>query len=332
MTVKFLILRFSSIGDIVLTTPVIRCLKEQVEGAEIHYAVKKQYHPLLEANPYIDRIHMLEGSLNSLILKLKEERYDYIIDLHKNLRTWIIKSRLRLLSFDFNKLNKEKWLMVNFRINRLPDIHLVDRYMDCVSEFDVHNDHKGLDYFIPGHEHVDIQTLPEAFHKGYIACVIGARHTTKKLPVEMISAFCNEINLPVILIGGPEDAENGEYISQRSFAYNACGKFSVNQSASIIKQARVIVTHDTGFMHIAAAFHKKIISVWGNTIPEFGMAPYMPHKDSKIFEVKGLKCRPCSKIGYDSCPKKHFKCMREINIRELATSVRTLFGFNDNPY
>lgn len=325
MTVKFLILRFSSIGDIVLTTPVIRCLKEQVKGAEIHYAVKKQYHSILECNPYIDKVHILESNLNTLIRTLKKERFDYIIDLHKNIRTWIIKSRLRLLSFDFDKLNIEKWLMVNFKINHLPALHLVDRYMESVYAFDVHNDNKGLDYTIPEHERIAIQQLPEFFHKGYIAFVIGARHNTKKMPPEMIAKSCVDINLPVILIGGPEDKETGEYVSQRTAAYNACGKFSINQSASLVQQANIVITHDTGLMHIAAAFHKRIISIWGNTVPEFGMKPYFAHKDSLVFEVKNLKCRPCSKIGYDSCPKNHFKCMRDINIKNLAASARLLF-------
>lgn len=328
MTVKFLILRFNSTGDIILTTPVVRCLKEQVDGAEIHYAVKKEYLPLLEANPYIDKIHTVEGSLNALISKLKEERFDYIVDLQKNMHTWIIKSRLGLLSFDYDKLSREKWLMVNFRTDRLPGIHLADRYLNSVNIFDVRNDHKGLDYFIPVHEHVAKQSLPGTFQKGYIAFIIGARYNTRKMPLEMITAFCNDLNLPVVLLGGPEENENGHYISQRTSAYNACGKFSINQSASIIQQAEVIVTHDTGPMHIAAAFHKKTLSVWGNTIPAFGTAPYMPHEHSRIFEVQGLRCRPCSASGYKSCPKKHFRCIRDINIQDLAASARILSGLH----
>ena len=114
---KILILRFSSIGDIVLTTPVIRTVKTQLEKAEVHYATKEQYRSLFEANPYIDKMHYLGEKLSDLILELKEEHFDYVIDLHHNLRTWQVKRQLGVPSFSYNKLNVEEWLMVNLKIN-----------------------------------------------------------------------------------------------------------------------------------------------------------------------------------------------------------------------
>jgi ADP-heptose:LPS heptosyltransferase len=318
--VKFLIIRFSSIGDIVLTTPVIRCLKEQVEGAEIHYLTKKQFAPVLQANPFIDKLHVLGDTLGEVTDKLKEESFDYIIDLHNNLRSRIVKSRLKRVAFSFDKLNREKWLLVNLRINRLPDIHIVDRYLETVRLFDVKNDGKGLDYFIPSKEEVALSSLPAEFSAGYIGIVLGAQHATKKLPVERLIALCSLIKKPVVLLGGPGDKEIAEIIVNESTGsiHNACGRYSINQSASLVKQANAIITHDTGLMHIAAAFKKTIFSVWGNTVPEFGMYPYKAGPNSKIFEVTGLSCRPCSKIGFDKCPKKHFKCMKEIALTEIA--------------
>ncbi len=318
--VKFLIIRFSSIGDIVLTSPVIRCLKNQVENAELHYLTKKQFTPLLINNPYIDKIHTFDNNLNEIIHDLKKEKIDYIIDLHNNLRSKIIRLKLRLLTFSFNKLNIEKWLIVHFKINRLPDIHIVDRYMETLKLFDVKNDQKGLEYFIPKEEEVDISQLSNKLNHGYVAFVIGAKHNTKKLTNQKIISICYKINLPIILIGGKEDYENGEFITQQtnSLLINACGKFSLNQSASLIRQSGLVITHDTGFMHIAAAFKKKIISVWGNTIPQLGMYPYLPHPASKIFEVNNLRCRPCSKLGYQHCPKKHFKCIEEQDIEGIS--------------
>ena len=322
--VKFLIIRFSSIGDIVLTTPVIRCLKEQVEDAEIHYLTKKQFTPVLQANPYIDKLHILGDTLGEVTDKLKEESFDYIIDLHNNLRSRIVKSRLKRIAFSFDKLNREKWLLVNLHINRLPDIHIVDRYLETVRLFDVKNDGKGLDYFIPPEEEVALSSLPADFRDGYTGIVLGAQHATKKLPVERLIALCSMVEQPVVLLGGPGDKNTAEEIVKNSSGsiYNACGKFSINQSASLVKQANAIITHDTGLMHIAAAFKKTILSVWGNTIPEFGMYPYKPGADSKIFEVTGLSCRPCSKIGFDKCPKKHFKCMNNIELSEIVKSLK----------
>ncbi len=317
--VKFLIIRFSSIGDIVLTTPVVRNLKQQCEGAEIHYLTKLQYADLLRSNPYIDKIHTLDKSLSEVVAKLKDEHFHYVIDLHNNLRTLRVKNRLRTVSFSFNKLNKEKWMIVNLKINKLPDIHIVDRYMKTISYFIDENDMKGLDYFIPDADIVDINELPVSHRAGYIAFAIGAQHFTKRLLINKITAICKLANMPVILMGDKNDAIVGDEIAKQLGAkiYNACGKYNLNQSASIVEQSKLVISHDTGLMHIAAAFKKKIISIWGNTIPQFGMYPYLSDKKSAIVEVKNLKCRPCSKIGFNKCPKKHFKCMNNIDENEI---------------
>lgn len=324
--VKFLVVRFSSIGDIVLTTPVVRCLKTQVDGAVVHYLVKKQYETLVRDNPYIDKVYSLDSSFYSLVNRLKKEHYHYIIDLHKNLRTLRLKTQLRVLTFTFNKLNFKKWLLVNFKINRLPDLHIVDRYFKSVEIFDVRNDSKGLDYFIGKDDMAEIKKPDMGRAKAYIAFAIGSRHFTKQLPVDKIISLCNKVKCSVVLLGGKEDFENGETIKNSigSKILNYCGMLSLNQSASVVKQAILVISHDTGLMHIAAAFRKKIISIWGNTVPEFGMYPYKPDKDSRIIQINGLSCRPCSKLGYRKCPKGHFRCMRDIDENKVADMVNIL--------
>ncbi|MFW6328068.1 MAG: glycosyltransferase family 9 protein, partial [Bacteroidota bacterium] len=215
MPVRFLIIRFSSIGDIVLTTPVIRCLKQQVEGAEVHYLTKKQFVSLLDKNPYIDKLHLLEDNLNELLLNLENENFDYIIDLHNNLRSSIVKRKLRIISFSFNKLNLKKWLLVNFKINRMPHLHIVDRYMETLKVFDVKNDNLGLDYFIPEDDIVDVSEISPALKKGYVVIVLGANHKTKQIPNEKIIEVANGLSYPVILIGGPDDTARGNEIASR---------------------------------------------------------------------------------------------------------------------
>ena len=316
---KFLIIRFSSIGDIVLSTPIVRCLKKQVANAEVHFLTKKSFKEIIEHNPYIDKKIYFDDDLDVTVKQLKAENYDYIIDLHHNLRTFLIKLRLMKKSFSFNKLNFKKWLLVNFKINSLPKKHIVDRYFETVKSFGVENDGHGLDYFISENDEKIMQQLPSSHQQGYIGFVIGAKHNTKKLPIEKIISICEKVNYPVILIGGKEDFKSGEEITS-NLIYNACGKYSINQSASIVKHAHTIITHDTGFMHIAAAFKKRIISIWGNTIPEFGMFPYQT-EESLIAEVKNLYCRPCSKIGFDKCPKGHFRCMKEIDEDQIAKAI-----------
>lgn len=321
--VKILVIRFSSIGDIVLTSPIVRCLKKQMDGeVEIHYLTKKQYKSIVENNPNITKVYTIEKSTNEIIVELKKEKFDYIIDLHKNLRSKRVIKVLKCLSFSFNKLNYEKWLLTNFKINKLPKIHIVDRYFEAVKPLGVKNDELGLDYFIPEKDIVNINELPAIHQKGYIGFAIGAQHATKRLPQHKIVEICKKLNQSIVLLGGKEDAKTAEEIVKEVGinVFNACGKYNLNQSASLVQQAKSIITHDTGLMHIAAALAIKTVSVWGNTVPDFGMYPYFPNKPKlfKIVENNNLSCRPCSKIGYDKCPKKHFKCMEDINVDEVT--------------
>ena len=325
--VKFLIIRFSSIGDIVLTSPVVRCLKKQVEGARIHCLVKQKFSTLVSANPYIDKVHLFENNINRTIEELKTENFDYIIDLHNNIRSSLVKLRIRAIPFSFHKQNFNKWLLVHWKINRMPGTGIVDRYLDTVKTFDVANDGEGLDFFIPDKDFVSTASLPVKFREGFITFAIGANHATKQMPVEKIIDLIMNIKLPVILLGDGNDKERGDQIIMAigNNVLNACGLYNITQSASIVKQSKVVISHDTGLMHIAAAFSKKIISVWGNTVPEFGMYPYQPDPDSMIIQIENLKCRPCSKLGFKKCPKKHFRCMNDINTEQVAQLTRELF-------
>ncbi len=319
---KFLIIRFSSIGDIVLTTPVIRCLKQQVPDAEVHYLTKKTFSGIADHNPHIDKLHLLDHSLDEIIEVLKAEQFDYVIDLHRNLRTLKVKKALGVKSFSFNKLNVRKWLLTNFKIDQMPKVHIVDRYMETVKSFGAKNDEKGLEYFIPKEDKIKLHDLPMPHQLAYIGIVIGAALNTKKLPLHKLQELCSSIDHPIVLLGGPEDKANGELIAAVDpiKIYNSCGKFRLNESADLIKKAKVIISHDTGLMHIATAFKKPVISIWGNTVPQFGMAPYYGkfHVTNYKSQVNGLSCRPCSKIGYSKCPKGHFKCMEQQDVKAVA--------------
>lgn len=327
MKVKILIIRLSSIGDVVLTSPVVRCLKNQVKDVEIHFVTKRKFASILTSNPYVENVHILEDNISNLVKELKQEKFNYIIDLHQNFRSNRIKRSLNAISYSVNKLNWQKFLLIRFKINRLPNKHIVDRYMETVEPLGVKNDGRGLDFFIPDNEVFHTKDLPAPFQKGFVAFVIAGTYNTKKLPLEKVSEICQKIDFPVILLGGKKEFDEGEKVLSQSKGnvLNYAGKINLNQSASLVKQARVVLTNDTGMMHIASAFHKKILSFWGNTVPDFGMIPYMPDKTSKILEISNLKCRPCSKLGYQKCPKKHFKCMKDINTEEAIKWINANF-------
>jgi ADP-heptose:LPS heptosyltransferase len=316
MPKKVLVIRFSSIGDIVLTSPVIRCLHEQL-NAEVHVLTKNAFADIYRNNPHVAKVHAIQSKVTEVEAMLKGEQYDFIADLHHNLRSFQVKRMLaEVPCASFPKLNVQKFLYVKLGINRMPDQHIVDRYFGAVKPLGVKNDGKGLEYFIAGKNVVDLSVLPATHQHGYIAMTAGAKFATKEMPHNLIAGVIRHLNKPVVLLGGKDEIPKGERIAAECgpLVFNACGKFNLDQSASLVKQAEMVIAHDTGLMHIAAAFKKRIYSVWGNTVPDFGMYPYLPGEGSRIIEVKGLRCRPCSKLGYAECPLGHFKCMNDIPV------------------
>lgn len=302
-------------GDIVLTSPVLRCLKAQLPGVELHVLTKAGFGELYTLNPNVDKVFTIQKDLGEVLPALKAERYDRIIDLHRSLRSFVLWLKLRRRRSVFPKLNVRKWILVRLHLNLMPELHIVDRYFRAVQALGVRNDGEGLDFFISPEDEMDIHDLPSAYHEGFIALVTGGRHATKIMPVHKAVEVIKAIPRPVILLGGPEDRERGEEVLRAAGreVYNGCGRFNLGQSASLLRQAESVITNDTGLMHIAAAFRKRIVSLWGSTVPSFGMYPYLPEGDgfSYMAEVKGLYCRPCSKIGYKRCPRGHFKCMED---------------------
>lgn len=313
-----MIIRFSSIGDIVLTTPVIRCIKKQMPHSIIHYLTKPAFQDILASNPYIDKIVLLDKHPVTKGIELQKEHYDLVIDLHHNLRTLLLKAALGVRSYSFPKLNIEKFLMVHFKINRLPKKHIVDRYFEPTQILGIKNDGEGLDYFIPEADQINVLESIQLLQTEYVCWAIGAQHFTKRLPVHKIIEACRSTKLTIIILGGTNDVERGNEIKQAlgDSCINACGKLNLNQSAWVIKNSLRLYTNDTGLMHIAAALKKPVTSFWGNTIPAFGMYPYYGKYtiENNIIENNNLSCRPCSKIGFNRCPKGHFKCMEMLNV------------------
>ncbi|MGC8751595.1 glycosyltransferase family 9 protein [Hydrotalea sp.] len=328
---KILVIRFSSIGDIVLTTPVFRCLKQQLSDVEIHFVSKIQFKAVTEANPYIDYFHYYEGNLSLLIKRLKPENFDYIIDLHKNFRSYKIRQALRTKVLSFKKLSWQKWLLTRFHINFMPGRHISLRCLDALAPLGVYDDGKGLDYFIPPHAVIKAGDLPVSHSAGYIAIVIGASYYTKKLPVEKLQQLCSLLNYPIVLVGGKEDAAIGALVADidEIKVYNACGKFSLHESADIVRQAHLVISHDTGLLYIACAFQKKVLAVWGGTSPALDVAPFygtaFNHEQlenlAHNYVVPNLSCQPCSNFGTRTCPKKHFHCMEWQDVTKIAADA-----------
>jgi ADP-heptose:LPS heptosyltransferase len=332
---RLLIIRLSSIGDIVFTTAAIRCAKEQIPGVEIHFLTKKSLKAVTEANPYIDHFHYHDKNLAETIASLKAANLDMIIDLHSNFRTFRIKKALGLPAHTYKKLSLQKWVLTRFGINLLPDTHIVQRSLDPLKLLGVQNDGKGMDYFVPASISLKSNDIPTSHQAGYIAIVIGASYATKKMPVEQLKQLCALISVPIILIGGKEDTKEGEAVAAEDAIkiYNATGKFNLHESALLVKGAKMVISNDTGFLHIACAFHKKTIAIWGATSPALQVEPYYAVSDLQNGQemyfnaiVPNLPCQPCSKYGTKTCPQGHFACMKKQDLSFIAEKAMSYYN------
>ena len=328
---KILIIRFSSLGDIVLTTPVVRCLHLQL-GAEIHYVSKRVFSDCLSSNPHIEKFFYLDDSINLLIEELKKEHYDLVVDLHKNIRSKKIVKALSRKTYQYDKQSFERWMLVNFKKDFIKGKHVVDRYFTAVEKLDVKNDQQGLDFYID-------QTAESLFDRitkknkeidiaNYIIVVAGTAHYTKTIPQEKIMELIEHLKYPVLLVGGSQELKLWKGIKKAGKKYfvNLVGQTSIAESAHLIKNAIAVITPDTGMMHIAAALEKKTLVVLGSTTEELGFMPYIPQKPGRysIVQDLSLKCRPCTKMGRSSCPKKHFNCMNSLKTEAIIEKLEYL--------
>lgn len=310
---KFLVVRFSSIGDIVLTSSIVKALK-QIPDSEVHFITKTKFKDTLINNPNVDRLFTFDKEITEVLGDLRKQKYDLIIDLHNNLRSLRLRLALGVRRVKINKLNFKKWLFVNFKINLLPKKHIVERYFDTLAELKIGGEIPKAEYFISQQDEQKALDFRESLGEDYLAFVVGGAHFTKQIPMELFDKIIPHLKQPIVMMGGRFDKKKAEKIIEghHNRMFNLCGELSLNESAAILKYASKVLTSDTGMMHIAACFEKQILSVWGNTVPEFGMTPYYldeHHAKSFIFQVEDLACRPCSKIGFAECPKNQFDCM-----------------------
>ena len=320
MKAKILIIRFSAIGDIVLTSPVLRILQNGLEGgAELHMVVRKRYLPVIEHHPRISKIFSFENTVQEVMEPLSLEGYDYIVDLQNNLRSNLIKKRLGVLAFTVEKKNLAKfvWIKLGFKWE-IP--HIVQRYIDTLKTLGLSDDGKGLEFEIPKDVKVD---LPFG---DYTAVVIGANHFGKRPDASNWLSILHRIPGNIVLVGGREEEMMSTALIVDSRVYSVVNKLNLMESAWVVKHARMVVAGDTGLMHIAAAFSKNIISIWGCTRPGLGMSPWRPGEKSVMLEPQGRGDRPCSKLG-DSCNHGQLsRCIHEIDLNMLEQAAKRILS------
>lgn len=319
---RFLVIRFSSIGDIVLTTPVIRALREQIHPSpEIHFLTKKSYAAVVANNPYIDAVHTIDKTTAELTEVLRELEFHYIIDLHSNIRSRMVKKRLNALAFTLDKQNFSKWMLVNFGAHRGKIRHIVDRNLETVALFSVEDDGKGLDFFISPSADEEVRSVAPHLPEQYTAIALGATHAGKRMSTGFIQRVVETSQHHFILLGGKEDVDAGAALEHLPNVTNLAGKLSLHGSAEVIRRSQQVISGDTGLMHIASALKKRVLSVWGCTSPELGMSPWQPADGSVVIQPLNRNKRPCSKLG-DRC--KYGNANRCIDAVDPADVVRAL--------
>jgi len=299
-----------------MTSPIIRCVKQQLE-TEVHFLTKAKYRSLLEHNIHLDKLHYFEHDWEEIRNELKYEDFSLVIDLHKTVRSIRMRTVFSCPVISFNKATIEKWMFLNLRINKLPENHLIDQFFKGLKDLKVFNDGKGMELFVDDNTENRVLRILDnhGIANDYSVLVIGGAHLTKQIPLELAIDYINKTIGPIVLIGGPAEIEKSKRIVEFSNRYiiNMVGHVSLLESAILIRESNLVITGDTGMMHMAAAYNKKIVAVYGSTSPVFGMYPYLTDASvNPIYMVNDhLSCWPCSKSGRSKCPKEHMRCLRE---------------------
>ena len=307
---KTLIIRLSSLGDILLTTPVLRSIKKQYPHLEIDFILKKEFIDAVKFNPNISNVFSYDkkGNNQKIFDELIDRNYDLIIDLQNNNRSAGIVQSLSRPVAKFHKPNLKKFLLVNFKINLFKEIiSIPERYAHSFQELKL--DDNGLELFIPNK--IEAQ-IPK--NEKQIGFCPGSKHFTKMWPAEYFIELGNKLTAEgekIILLGGKDDWNICDEISSEiKYSINLSGDDNLLQIAANMKNCKYIICNDSGLMHTACAANVPVVSIFGSTVKEFGFFPY--NSRSLVLENNSLSCRPCSHIGRKSCPKKHFKCMKDL--------------------
>ena len=316
---KILIVRLSSLGDILLTTPLIRSLKKYKPEIEIDFLLREEYRDVLVNNPYLSNLITIkrEDSPSKTKNILSQKNYDFVIDLQNNLRSRSLIQGVKCPKVKFKKLSWQKFLLVKFKINKLSETPPIPvRYASAIEHLKL-DDH-GLDLITNSKPSESLLKLTNLI--GYCP---GSRHFTKMWPKEYYIELGKKLienNYNVVLFGGKDDKVICEEISSSlSESINLCNDNNILHTAADMKLCKTIICNDSGLMHAACAVKVPVIAIFGSTVKEFGFTPY--GSKNLILENNSLSCRPCSHIGKSSCPKHHFKCMKEITPQLVYDSL-----------
>lgn len=317
-----------------LATPLIRVLRNKFPTAQIDFIVKKEFAQILKYNPNITNLIEFDTAngfkeLLKVRRRISKERYDLIVDIHNNLRSIFLRTFAGAQVVRVNKRIFKRFLLVKFKINLYKNaIHVVERYIETLSNFSIKNDNQGLNVFVPEYM---IEAVKNKINFSaddlYIAIAPSAKHETKRwLPerfAQLGDKLIEKFNAKIILLGSEEDKPRCETVKRlmQNQPINLCGQTSLLESAAVLSLCKLLITNDSGLMHIGSAMKTKIVAIFGSTVKEFGFFPY---GTESIVVEKNIPCRPCTHIGREKCPKGHFKCMNDIQVEDVFNACANL--------
>ncbi|MFH1541216.1 MAG: glycosyltransferase family 9 protein [Elusimicrobiota bacterium] len=333
---KILIIRLSSIGDIVLATPLIRCLRTAVLSAQIDFLIKKEYSEILTNNQYISNLKFFENNIFETAKKIKKEKYDFILDIHNNFRTFLftIFSGTKILRYKNYLL--QRFFLVEFGINLYKKkIPVFQRYLKTAELLGVSYDNKGLDFFIDEKIKIKSESVFGGYKNQYVGICPVAVWETKRWQkenfVEIAKRILEKRDCEVLIFGGKNNFQYCEDIKIQIGlkAKNLCG-LSLQETANVLKKCKYLITNDTGLMHIADALKVRTISIFGPTVEEFGFYPQvaelsqttkLPQTATSKIISKRFSCKPCSTKGSNKCPVGDFRCIKNISVEEVYSAL-----------
>lgn len=319
---SILVVRFSSLGDVLLTTPLLRVLKKKYPAALVDFIVKPEYSPLVSGSPYLNRvIPFIKKRAGELRRQVTAAGYDMIIDLQNNPRSRRLTSGAAPKLFRFAKHSVKKWMLVNLKIDRLSGLPPIpERYISSVPGLEP--DGMGLEY------HFTQVPVPLEPGGRYIAICPGSKHFTKMWGenrfIELNKLLVNDGFTPVLLGGKDDAALCGRIAEAAPGTVNLAGDHPLEFAASALSRCLASVCNDSGLMHLSCSVGVPVLVFFGSTVRHFGFIPYKNR--SVIMENNSLDCRPCSHIGRSSCPKGHFLCMTELQPADALARVKELAG------
>lgn len=335
---RILVIRLSSIGDILLTTPILRLLRQRCPQARIEFLVKAVYQDLVREHPCVDRVWRFESgqTLRQTLYTLRQRRYDMVLDLHRTLRSRLLYRGLSApYKLTYNKRSLRRALLVHLGWNTLQNITPVpESYAAPLRRLGIRSPLPGLEMHLePGSREAIQAYLSQVFPDGcegpFLALAPGARWATKRWPVERFAEVAQELTGAsgggVVILGGSDDVFLAQELRRRlrTPVLDCTGKLTLMQTAALLQQCRLLLSNDSGLMHMATALEIPVVAVFGPTVEEFGFYPFQAQ--AQVVRTE-LSCRPCSTKGSKRCPRGHHHCMQQVTSAQVLTALQDMWG------